>query len=185
MVAHIPECPACSAPMRLSSDLASAGLSRSWVCTDTTCPTVVPEDQVQGPRGDALGDTVERLMRASVTPQGGGGSSGRSRRAPKPGEREAMQARRERRYLDQAPAGGRDRAPQEAPRPGHLQTRTTTEEEALIQGLLDAHPGLTRSALASLALVALGERAARGHVLCQQCGMPLLALDERCPACGA
>lgn len=104
-----PECPTCGAPLRLASDHASgSGLSRSWICTDSTCPTVVPAAALQGERGDLLGAPVEVLMRAPVTPTAGGSGNGRSRRQPKPGDREAMQARRERRYLDQEPAGGRD-----------------------------------------------------------------------------
>lgn len=115
MVATVPECPACGAPLRLTSNLAENGLSRSWVCTDTTCPTVVSADQARAlaVRDDVLGGPVEALMRAPVTPQGGGGGNGRCRRQPKPGEREAMLARRERRYLDQDAAGGRGRAPAE------------------------------------------------------------------------
>ena len=33
MTATAPECPSCCAPMRLASDLAAAGLSRSWDCS--------------------------------------------------------------------------------------------------------------------------------------------------------
>jgi hypothetical protein len=109
MQSTAPECPTCGAPLRLESDHASgSGLSRSWLCTDSTCPTVVPAAALQGERGDLLGAPVEVLMRAPVTPTAGGSGNGRSRRQPKPGDREAMQARRERRYLDQEPAGGRD-----------------------------------------------------------------------------
>lgn len=110
MVAAPPECPACGAPLRLTSDLTDTGLSRSWVCTDSTCPTVLSADQARAlaVRDDVLGAPIEVLMQAPVTPQGGGGG-GRSRRQPKPGDREATRARRERRYLDQEPAGGRDR----------------------------------------------------------------------------
>jgi hypothetical protein len=105
-----PECPTCGAPLRLASDHASgSGLSRSWLCTDSTCPTVVPEGVLQGARDDVLGAPIEALMQAPVTPQGGGGGNGRARRPAKPGDREAVRARRERRYLDQDAAGGRDR----------------------------------------------------------------------------
>lgn len=113
MQSTAPECPACGAPLRLTTSLTPIGPARDWVCTDSTCPTIIPEAALQGERGDLLGAPVEDLMRAPVTPQGASSGNGRARRQPKPGDREAMQARRERRYLDQAPAGGRDREPGE------------------------------------------------------------------------
>lgn len=88
MTATAPTCPACEAEMRLASDLASAGLARSWVCTDATCPTVVPEDEARSRRDDYLGAPLTDLMRAPVTPSGGGSSSSGGRRTEKPGERE-------------------------------------------------------------------------------------------------
>lgn len=110
MQSTAPECPACGAPLCLTTSLTPIGPARDWVCTDSTCPTIIPEAALQGERGDLLGAPVEDLMRAPVTPQGASSGNGRARRRqPKPGDREAMQARRERRYLDQAPAGGRDR----------------------------------------------------------------------------
>ncbi len=111
MVAAPPECPACGAPLRLSTSLGPSGPAQDWVCTDSTCPTVLSADQARAlaVRDDVLGAPIEALMRAPVTPQGGGGGNGRSRRQPKPGDREVTRARRERRYLDQEPAGGRDR----------------------------------------------------------------------------
>lgn len=108
MQSTAPECPTCGAPLRLTTSLTPIGPARDWVCTDSTCPTVVPEGVLQGARDDVLGAPVEVLMQAPVTPQGVGGGNGRSRRQPKPGDREATRARRERRYLDQEPAGGRD-----------------------------------------------------------------------------
>lgn len=96
--------------MLLTTSLTPIGPARDWMCTDSTCPTVIPEAALQGERGDVLGAPVEALMRAPVTPQGASSGNGRARRKPKPGDREAMQARRERRYFDQAPAGGRGRA---------------------------------------------------------------------------
>ena len=104
-----PECPDCGAPLRLETTIMPIGPAREWACTDSTCPTRIPEAALQGERDDVLGAPVEVLMQAPVTPQGGGGGNGRSRRQPKPGDREATRARRERRYLDQEPAGGRDR----------------------------------------------------------------------------
>lgn len=113
MQSTAPECPACGAPLCLVTSLTTLGPVREWLCTDSTCPTIIPEAALQGERGDLLGAPVEDLMRAPVTPQGASSGNRRARRQPKPGDREAMQARRERRYLDQAPAGGRDREPVE------------------------------------------------------------------------
>lgn len=108
-------CPSCEGWLRLSTSLSSTGPARDWVCTDSTCPTVLSADQASAlaVRDDVLGVPIEALMRAPVTPQGGGGGNGRARRPAKPGDREAVQARRERRYLDQGAAGGRQRAPAE------------------------------------------------------------------------
>jgi len=99
-------CPACDGWLRLTSH-GSGG--QDWLCTDSTCPTIVTADQARAlaVRDDVLGAPIEALMQAPVTPQGGGGG-GRSRRQPKPGDREATRARRERRYLDQEPVGGRE-----------------------------------------------------------------------------
>jgi hypothetical protein len=104
-------CPSCEGWLRLSTSLGPSGPAQDWVCTDSTCPTVLSADQARAlsVRDDVLGAPIEALMRAPVTPQGGGGGNGRSRREAKPGDREAIRARRERRYLDQEPAGGRDR----------------------------------------------------------------------------
>lgn len=90
MTQTAPECPTCSAEMRLTSGLSGAGLSRSWVCTDTTCPTVVPEEEAQRlvTRDDLLGAPIVDLMSAPVTTTGGGGG-GKGRRTEKPGEKEA------------------------------------------------------------------------------------------------
>lgn len=135
MTATAPECPSCCAPMRLASDLTPAGLSRSWVCTDTTCPTVVPEDDLDI-RDDLLGARVEDLMRAPVTPQGGGGGS-RGRREDKPGDRAAREALRERRYLDQEPAGGRERV------------SSDTRKQKALRLVADADSWLEQAALRS------------------------------------
>jgi hypothetical protein len=113
MQPQAPECPVCGGVLRLETTITPIGPARDWVCTDSTCPTIIPEAALQGERGDLLGAPVEDLMRAPVTPQGASSGNRRARRQPKPGDREAMQARRERRYLDQAPAGGRDREPVE------------------------------------------------------------------------
>ena len=114
MQPQAPECPVCGGVLRLETTITPIGPVREWLCTDSTCPTIIPESALQGERGDLLGAPVEDLMRAPVTPQGATSGNGRARRRqPKPGDREAMQARRERRYLDQAPAGRRDREPVE------------------------------------------------------------------------
>ncbi len=151
MVATAPECPACGAPLRLTSDLTSAGLTKSWMCTDTTCPTIVPEEEARrlAVRDDVLGGPAEVLMQAPVTPQGGGGGNGRVRRQPKPGDREAIRARRERRYLDQDAAGGRGRGPAEERRQKKLRlsadletwleqasARSGLPQQGILEGLL-------------------------------------------------
>ena len=131
MQSTAPECPACGAPLCLVTSLTPIGPARDWVCTDSTCPTIIPEAALQGERGDLLGAPIEALMQAPVTPQGASSGNGRARRQPKPGDREAMQARRERRYLDQEAAGGRDRGPTEERRQKKL--RLSSDLEAWLE----------------------------------------------------
>lgn len=166
MTATAPECPSCCAPMRLASDLAAAGLSRSWVCTDSTCPTVVPEEDGArlATRDDLLGAPVEALMRAPVTPQGGGGGS-RGRREDKPGDRAAREALRERRYLDQEPAGGRDRdVVVEARRQKAL--RLDPDTEAWLE------QASTRSGMSQQALITSALWAMMQAPWCEPCNLP-------------
>ena len=185
MVAAPPECPACGAPLRLTSDLTDTGLSRSWVCTDSTCPTVLSADQARAlaVRDDVLGAPIEALMQAPVTPQGGGGGNGRSRRQPKPGDREAMQARRERRYLDQASAGGRDRD-------GHVErvtqvikARVDEDTAAEIADVMELF-ALTESAFVRQAVVAYRVRLQHSGRCCGSCSFWVKDGEDSCPQCG-
>lgn len=185
MTATAPECPACGAPLRLTSDLTGAGLSRSWACTDGTCPTIIPEDKARAlsVRDDLLGAPVEDLMRAPVTPQGGGGGNGRSRRQPKPGDRAAREALRERRYLDQEPAGGRDREVVVEPVTMVLSSRIDADLAADVVYLQDEH-GLSASAIVRLGIIAYKDRCRRDGYPCPQCQFWLHDQDRDCPQCG-
>jgi ssDNA-binding Zn-finger/Zn-ribbon topoisomerase 1 len=185
MVATVPECPACGAPMRLSTSLSSTGPEQDWVCTDSTCPTVLSADQARAlaVRDDVLGASVEALMRAPVTPQGGGGGNGRSRRQPKPGDREAMLARRERRYLDQEPAGGRDREGH-VERCSHLIAGRIDDDLAADVAEVKEFFCLSDSALVRLGLVAYKVRLQHSGTPCPRCQFWVKEEEAHCPQCG-
>jgi hypothetical protein len=78
------------------------------MCTDSTCPTIIPEDSLQGERSSSPDPSTEELMRAPVAPQGSSGNGGRRGRSEKAGEREAR-LRIRRSIEDGPPAGGRDK----------------------------------------------------------------------------
>lgn len=185
MAAAPPECPACGAPLRLSTSLGPSGPAQDWVCTDSTCPTVLSADQARAlsVRDDVLGAPIEALMRAPVTPQGGGGGNGRSRRQPKPGDQEAIRARRERRYLDQTPAGGRDRE-------GHVErvtrvikARVDEDTAAEIADVMELF-ALSESAFVRQAVVAYRVRLQHRGRCCGRCGFWVKDGEDCCPQCG-
>lgn len=182
MVATVPECPHCGAPMRLTSSLTSAGLVQDWMCTDSTC-TCILTCITLAVRDDILGAPIEALMRAPVTPQGGGSGNGRSRREQKPGDREATLARMERRYLDQDGAGGRDREVITSPVTQVVTARIDAELAAEVAEVQGEH-GLSMSAIVRLGLVAYVDRVHRDGYPCPQCQFWVHDEDKRCPQCG-
>jgi len=183
MQSTAPECPACGAPLCLVTSLTTLGPVREWLCTDSTCPTIIPEAALQGERGDLLGAPVEVLMQAPVTPQGASSGNGRARRQPKPGDREAMQARRERRYLDQEAAGGRDRE-SHVERCSHLIAGRIDDELAAEVAEVKEFFCLSDSALVRLGLVAYKVRLKHSGRTCQRCQFWVKDEEPACPQCG-
>jgi len=183
MQSTAPECPVCGAPLCFVTSLTPIGPARDWVCTDSTCPTIIPEASLQGERGDLLGAPVEVLMQAPVTPQGASSGNGRARRQPKPGDREAMQARRERRYLDQAPAGGRARDGH-IERCSHLIAGRIDDDLAAEVAEVKEFFCLSDSALVRLGLVAYRVRLQRSGKPCERCQFWICEDEDRCPQCG-
>lgn len=118
---------------------------------------------------------------------GGGGSRSKSRTTPKAGELEAKrQARRERRYFDQPTGaiGARDNEVlSQEPLRRNVQGWVGAEQATFVDAFCDA-ANVKQSDMVRLGLAALRDRAARGGVPCQQCGMPLVDSDENCPGCG-
>ncbi len=96
-----PACPLCGRDL-----VPSKRLTGYWECPDGTCSGLLREADGLPAWDEVLGSSIPDLMQASATSKKGG-SSGGSRGRQKP--RKVTAYRRERRYLDQAPAGGRDR----------------------------------------------------------------------------
>ena len=179
-------CPSCEGWLRLSTSLGPSGPAQDWVCTDSTCPTVLSADQARAlaVRDDVLGAPVEALMRAPVTPQGGSGGNGRVRRQSKPGDREATRARRERRYLDQGAAGGRDREGH-VERCSHLIAGRIDDEMAAEVAEVKEFFCLSDSALVRLGLVAYRVRLRHSGRPCPRCQFWVKDDEQACPQCGA
>jgi hypothetical protein len=107
-----PACPLCGRDL-----VPSKRLTGYWECPDGTCSGLLREADGLPAWDEVLGSSIPDLMQASATSKKGG-SSGGSRGRQKP--RKVTAYRRERRYLDQAPAGGRDREPVPVQRHRHL-----------------------------------------------------------------
>lgn len=134
MTAAPPACPLCGTEMNQGTGRTPDGLVPLWMCPDRTCTGIVHHDHARPAVTSELGASLAELMRAPVTPKGGGQGGSTGRRTEKPGERQWREERRRARGLDVAqPIGPRDR--EEEDLKVMVSFRATERQDELIEVL--------------------------------------------------
>lgn len=168
-----PACPLCGRDL-----VPSPRLEGYLECPDRTCSGLLRDSEGRPAWDDLLGASTQELMRAPVTPQGGGHGGGGGCRHKRQALKAVTAYRRERRYLDQdaPPPGLVDRAPAEARKP--VLARVPLPLAAWLEQAA-TRAGLSQSAIIEAALQAVADAA-----WCADCnlpGLPEAACVGRCP----